>query len=165
MINIIIIIICLILAVIHHLIKYKTYSKTQIVDLYLVYFLFFTVGIVGLVGFISHIFFADQTAKMIGWPAGNPFQFEVGFHDGAWALLGILSLWIRDKFWLATGLGWSFFMLGAAYVHIYQTWIHGDFAPYNVGIILPDILIPLILLVLLYLKFVVTIHVLDRSSA
>ncbi|AIT64280.1 DUF6790 family protein [Coxiella burnetii] len=154
MVNNFLILLCILLAVIHHWIKRNQYSKKQIVDLYLSYFLFFTVGLVGLIGFISHVFYADQTARMIGWAPGSPFQFEVGFHDGAWGLLGILSLWIRDKFWLATGLGWSFFMLGATYGHIHQMAVHGNFAPYNAGIILSDLLIPVILLVLLYLKFV-----------
>lgn len=153
MINNILILISIILAVIHHLIKRKSYSKIQVVDLYLVYFLFFTVGLVGLIGFISHVFYPEITAKMIGWP-NSPFQFEVGFHDGAWGLLGILSIWLRNKFWLATGLGWSFFMLGATYIHIAEMISHGNFAPYNAGIILPDLLIPVILLILLYLKFI-----------
>ncbi len=61
---------------------------------------------------------ADEAAKMIGWPAGNPFQFEVGLHDGAWGLLGFLCVFIGGGFWVATALGWSFFLLGAAYGHV-----------------------------------------------
>jgi hypothetical protein len=115
--------------------------------------LVFTVGIVGSIGFIGHIFYADEVAKMIGWLPGSPFQREVGFNDGAWGLLGFLSLYFRDKFWLATGLGWSFFMIGADYGHIKEMVINNNFAPYNSGIIFSDTLIPLILLILLYIKF------------
>lgn len=154
MINNLILILCICLATIHYLMKRKRYSAEQVVDLYLVYFLFFTVGLIGLTGFISHIFYPNQTAEMIGWPTGSPFQFEVGFHDGAWALLGILSLFFRDKFWLATGLGWSFFIIGALYGHIRDMIVHGNFAAYNAGIIASEIVIPIVILLLLYLKFI-----------
>ncbi|QBR84765.1 hypothetical protein E3983_10615 [Legionella israelensis] len=155
MINNILLIACILFATVHYLIKRKHYSAEQIVDLYLVYFLFFTVGLIGLTGFISHVFFPDKTAEMIGWPTGSPFQFEVGFHDGAWALLGILSLFIRGNFWLATGLGWSFFIIGALYGHIRDMILHGNFSPYNAGIILSEVIIPIVILILLFLKFVV----------
>ena len=59
------------------------------------------------------------------------FQLEVGFHDGAWGILGFLCIWIGGLFWLASGLGWSFFMLGATYGHIRETVMRGDYAPYN----------------------------------
>ena len=57
--------------------------------------------------FIPHVFYADEAAKLIGWPSGNPFQFEVGLHDGAWGILGFLCVFIGGGFWLATALGWS----------------------------------------------------------
>jgi hypothetical protein len=53
----------------------------------------------------------------------------VGFHDGAWGFLGFLSTRIGGLFWLATKLGWSFFMLGATYGHLYQTLREGNYAP------------------------------------
>ena len=80
------------------------------------------VGVIGLpLGFIPHVFFADETARAIGWPTGSPFQFEVGVHDGACGVLGFLCIWIGGTFWLATGLGWALFMLGATYGHIRET--------------------------------------------
>lgn len=153
MINNIIIVVAFVLATVHWSIRRKSCSREQVVDLYFMYFLFFTVGLIGGIGFVGHVFFANQTAKMIGWSPGSPFQFEVGFHDGAWAMLGILAIWLRGKFWLATALGWSFFMLGAAYGHVHQSVLHHDFAPYNAGIIVPDFAVPVILLVLTFLKF------------
>lgn len=116
--------------------------------------LVFTVGIVGSLGFIAHVFYGDAIAKMIGWLPGSHFQHVVGVHDGAWALLGFLCLYFRDKFWLATGLGWSFFLIGANYVHIKEMVLSNNYAPYNSDIIFYTILTPLILLILLYLKFV-----------
>ena len=79
------------------------------------------------------------------------FQLEVGFHDGAWGILGFLCIWIGGLFWLATGLGWSFFMLGATYGHIRETVIRGDYAPYNFFTIFSDGFIGIWILVLLYL--------------
>ncbi|MHB9111813.1 MAG: DUF6790 family protein [Thermoleophilia bacterium] len=31
----------------------------------------------GVWSFMGHAFFAEETAGLIGWPAGNPFQFEI----------------------------------------------------------------------------------------
>ena len=72
-------------------------------------------------------------------------------HDGAWGILGFLCIWIGGLFWLATGLGWSFFMLGATYGHIRDTADCGDYAPYNFFTIFSDRFIGIWLLVLLYL--------------
>ena len=97
------------------------YWFSHVIHLLLLYALVLDVGVIGLpLGFIPHVFFADQAARLIGWPPGSPFQFEVGIHDGAWGLLGFLCLWIGGSFWLATGLGWSVFMLGATYVSLSQ---------------------------------------------
>ncbi len=152
MLNNIIILLAALIATIHIFIRRNTLTKSSIINLYLLYFLVAGVGIVGGIGFIGHVFFANQIAEMIGWPTGSPFQFEVGFHDGAWALLGFLCIFIRGNFWLATGIGWSFFMFGAAYGHIREAVLNGNFAPYNTGIILPDLLIPVLLLSLLFLQ-------------
>jgi len=127
-------------------------TKERAVCLLLLYALVLDVGVIGFVfGFIPHVFFADAAAKSIGWPTGSPFQFEVGIHDGAWGVLGFLSIWIGGLFWLATGLGWSLFMLGACYGHIAQTVHEGNYAPYNFLTIFSDGFVGVWLLVLLYL--------------
>lgn len=102
-------------------------------------------------GFVPHIFFPNEAAQEIGWAPGSPFQLEVGMHDGAWGVLGFLCIFMGGGFWLATGLGWSLFMLGATYGHIVQTVEHGNYAPYNFLIIFSDGFIGLWLLLLLYL--------------
>src|SRR5262245_23809649 len=105
-------------------------TRARVVRLLLLYALVFNVGVIGLpMGFVPHVFFPDQSARQIGWPTGSPFQFEVGFHDGAWGLLGFLCIWIGGTFWLATGLGWSFFMLGATYGHVREAIVRGNYAP------------------------------------
>ena len=129
-------------------------TRVGVIHLLLLYALALDVGFIGLpLGFIPHVFFADQAAHLIGWPPGSPFQFEVGIHDGAWGFLGFLCLRIGGLFWLATGLGWSMFMLGATYGHLYQTLREGNYAPYNFLTIFSDGFIAVWLLVLLYLYY------------
>ena len=141
-----------VLPLIHLRLSRHPRTHGRVVHLLLLYALVLDVGVIGLpLGFIPHVFFPDQAAELIGWPPGSPFQLEVGFHDGAWGLLGFLSIWIGGSFWLATGLGWSFFMLGATYGHLYQTLREGNYAPYNFLTIFSDGFIAVWLLVLLYL--------------
>jgi len=140
------------LPVVHLFVSKVPRTKLRVVRILLLYALVLDVGVIGLpMGFIPHVFFADETAKMIGWPPGSPFQFEVGVHDGAWGVLGFLCIWIGGTFWLATGLGWSLFMLGATYGHIHQMVKHGNYAPYNFLTIFSDGFIGIWLLVLLCL--------------
>lgn len=127
-------------------------TRARVLRILLLYALVVDVGVVGLpLGFVPHVFFADATARMIGWPAGSPFQFEVGMHDGAWGVLGFLCLFIGGTFWLATGLGWSLFMLGATFGHIRETVLNSDYAPYNFLTIFSDGFIAIWLLLLLWL--------------
>jgi len=129
-------------------------TPIRVVHILLRYALVLGVGVIGLLlGFIPQVFFADQSAKPIGWPTRSPFQVEVGVHDGAWGILGFLCIWLGGLFWLATGLGWSLFMLGATYGHIYQTLREGNYAPYNFLTIFSDGFIAVWLLGLLYLYY------------
>ena len=145
-------ILSVVLPLVHLALTKSARTPLRVVHLLLLYALVFGVGVIGLpLGFIPHVFFADQAAKLIGWAPGSPFQFEVGVHDGAWGVLGFLSIWLRGGFWLATGLGWSLFMLGATYGHVRQMVLVGDYAPYNFLTIFSDGFIALWLLVLLFL--------------
>ena len=145
-------ILSVLLPVAHLFISKEPRTRPRVIRILLLYALVIGVGVIGLpLGFVPHVFFADETARMIGWPPGSPFQFEVGVHDGAWGVLGFLCIWIGGTFWLATGLGWSLFMLGAAYGHIHQMVKHDNYAPYNFFTIFSDGFIAIWLLVLLYL--------------
>ena len=110
----------------------------------------FNAGVGGLIGFLGHTFIADEVAESIGWPKENPFQFEVGVANLSYGVLGLLCIWIRGTFWIAVGLGFSVFLLGAAYGHIADIVVHENYAPNNAGAMLyADILIPLMILGLL----------------
>ncbi|HUU24478.1 MAG TPA: DUF6790 family protein [Methyloceanibacter sp.] len=151
MLGIVIAALSVVLPLLHLALTRAPRTKTRVVRILLLYALVIDVGVMGFVfGFIPHVFFPDQAAKMIGW-SPSPFQFEVGVHDGAWGVLGFLCIWLGGLFWLATGLGWSLFMLGAAGGHIYQTVTAANYAPYNFLMIFSDSFIAVWLLVLLYL--------------
>ncbi len=139
MIGIVIALLSVLLPVVHLYVSKVPRTRRRVIHILLLYALVLDVGVIGLpLGFIPHVFFADETARAIGWPTGSPFQFEVGVHDGAWGVLGFLCIWIGGTFWLATGLGWALFMLGATYGHVRQTLLNGDYAPYNFLTIFSD---------------------------
>jgi hypothetical protein len=152
MIALTIAILCVLLPIAHLFISKKPRTRLRVLHILLLYTLVLGVGVIGLpLGFIPHVFFPDEAARLIGWPPGSPFQLEVGMHDGAWGMLGFLCIWIGGTFWLATGLGWSFFMLGACYGHIREMIVNENYAPYNFLTIFSDGFIGIWLLILLWL--------------
>jgi Family of unknown function (DUF6790) len=119
-------------------------------EVFLAWVLVVWVGIGSVLTFLSHTLLADQTARTIGWPTGNPFQTEVAVANLSVGVLGILCYWIRGNFWLATVIATSVWLLGDAVVHIYHIVVDQNYKPGNAG--LPfyfDILLPLLLIVLL----------------
>jgi hypothetical protein len=118
-------------------------------EVFLVWFLVVWAGIGGVFAFLSHTLLADQAARAIGWPIGNPFQSEVAVANPVVGVLGILCYWIRGDFWLATVIATSVWLGGDAVVHIYDIVVNQNYHPGNAG--LPfyfDILLPLSLIVL-----------------
>jgi hypothetical protein len=135
MIGLIVALISVLLPLIHIVLSRSPRTRGHVIYLLLLYALVLDVGVIGLLfGFIPHVFFADEAAQLIGWPPGSPFQFEVGFHDGAWDLLGFLCLWIGGLFWLATGPGVHFLCSELpTYGHTHQTLREGNYAPHTVS--------------------------------
>lgn len=141
-------------ALLHISVTSQQRSRRRVCGILLNYLLPCTVGLGGLMGFLGHAFMADEIAESIGWPSGNPFQFEVAVANLAFGILGFLCIWVRDRFWLATGVGFSTFAFGAAYGHIREMVVHQNFAPNNAGpVLVADIFIPALLLTLLLLYF------------
>jgi len=100
---------------------------------------------------IPHIVAPDTIAGYIGWVPGSPFQLELGFASLGIAILGILSMWFRGKFWIAPVVAQSTFLLGAAYVHIQDILVNTNLAPGNAGpILFYDIVVPVIACGLLF---------------
>ena len=143
----------LILGFVHLAIRKQPRTRQRIAETLLLYLFAFPIGLGGLVGFVGHTLRAGPVAASIGWPAGNPFQFEVAVANLAFGVLGLLCLRFRDGFWAATAIGWSVFMLGAAAVHLHQIHIGQPYAPDNAGAILYfNIVAPVCVLVLLAIR-------------
>ena len=133
-------------------------TRCRVVEIFLVYALVFLAGLAGLWAFIGHTFAADQVATKIGWPTGNPFQYEVAATNLSYAILGLLTIQFRGLFPVATGIGYSIFLLGAACVHIRDMHLHGNLAELNSGafLMVQDILVPLVILGLALASLVLT---------
>ncbi len=125
-------------------------NAANILGIFLQYAFIFVVGTSGLIGFLGHTFRADQVATQIGWPQGNPFQFEVAVANLAFGVLGLLTIWFRGNFWLATAIGYAVFMIGAGIGHVHQLVATANRAEMNAGlsILAADLALPLILLIL-----------------
>src|ERR671923_249560 len=122
----------------------RPWSNGQIVEALLSYFLLFSIGVSYVYNFIMHVFFGAFTARFIGW-ADSPFQAEVGFASLGFAAIGFLAFRDNARLRLASVVGPTCFLWGAAGGHLYQMIIARNFAPGNAGVIFyTDILIPII---------------------
>lgn len=83
------------------------------------YLLIIAVGAGALITGFMHVVHGPATAKMIGWPPGSPFQYEVGVADMAFGLIGVLCLFIRGNFWPMIEAG---NVLPLSLIELY--WIH-----------------------------------------
>ncbi|KKK50541.1 hypothetical protein LCGC14_3124000, partial [marine sediment metagenome] len=98
-------------------------------------------------GFAVHVFDGPAIARSIGWPPGNPFQYEVGIASLGISVLCLLCIWRRGDFWLATIIMISVFGWGVAIGHINQIIQFQNYAPGNAGAILYyDLLNPVLLI-------------------
>src|ERR1700678_3192156 len=123
-------------------------SKAAIANTYLLYLLFIYVGLMGLLTAYAHVFRPLQTSASIGWST-SPYEYEVGMADLTVGVLGVLCLWIRGNFWLATAIANAVWLLGDAIGHIRQIMLNNNHAANNSGIFLiVEIITPVIILLL-----------------
>jgi hypothetical protein len=123
-------------------------SGTAIVKTFLLYLLFVYVGLMGLLTAYAHVFRPLQTSASIGWST-SPYEYEVGMADLTVGVLGIMCVWIRGNFWLATAIANAVWLLGDAVGHIRQMVLNNNHAPNNAGIFLvAEIIAPLVILFL-----------------
>ena len=109
-------------------------------------------GLLNTIAFLGHAFKANEIASYIGWPEGNPFQFEVGVANLALGVIGVMCLWIKDRFWLAMVVGSTVFGWGVAYGHIKLIVLYHNYDPGNAGLVLYlDIIVPLLMIILYFL--------------
>ena len=124
MINVFFAALALILASIHVAVSSKRRSSPKsIAETYLIYFFFLYVGVMGLLTAYAHVLRPIQTSASIGWVT-SPYEYEVGMADLTVGVLGVLCLWIRGNFWLATAIANAVWLLGDAIGHIRQLTIN-----------------------------------------
>lgn len=123
-------------------------SGAAIAGTYLLHFLFIYVGLMGLLTTYAHVFRPAQTSASIGW-LPSPYEYEVGMADLTVGVLGVLCLWFRGNFWLATAIANAVWLLGDALGHIRQMMLFNNHATNNSGIFLvAEIVTPLVILYL-----------------
>jgi hypothetical protein len=128
-------------------------SRGAIAATYLLYLLVIYVGVMGLLTAYAHVFRPLQTSASIGWST-SPYEYEVGMADLTVGVLGILCLWLRGNFWVATAIANAVWLLGDAVGHIRQMVLNHDHSANNSGIVLSsEIMTPLVILFLaLYVR-------------
>lgn len=125
-------------------------GAAEILDTVTAFFMFSFVGLAGVFAFLGHAFAADTIAEQIGWPAGNPFQFEVAVANLGYGVAGLMCIAWRGGFRWATAIVTSVFYWGASIGHIYEMQVNNNHEPGNTGPALYiDIIMPLILFGLL----------------
>jgi hypothetical protein len=123
-------------------------SKPAIARTYLLYLLVIYVGFMGILTAYAHVFRPIQTSASIGWST-SPYEYEVGMADLTIGVLGILCLWFRGNFWVATAIANAVWLLGDAIGHIHQMTANNNHAANNSGIFLiAEILTPIVILLL-----------------
>jgi len=110
-------------------------SRLAIAETYLLYLLVIYVGVMGVVTFVFHVFFPAWTSASIGWST-SPYEYEVGMADLTVGTLGILCLWFRGNFWLATAIANALWLLGDAVGHVRQMIEQNNHAINNSGLFL-----------------------------
>jgi peptidoglycan/LPS O-acetylase OafA/YrhL len=139
-------------AIIQLFVEKQPRTRARVLEVVVRWLLVVAVGVAGILDFIMHTLNARATAEMIGFPPDNPFQWEVAFADLAIGVLGLACLWRRD-FWWPAAIAVAVYFWGCAWGHIYQLVAHDNHEPGNAGVVLYlDILVPLAVLVLLYLR-------------
>jgi hypothetical protein len=150
--TIIVIAAALLVATAHLFLSKKPRTGRRAVDLYLLYTLVVGVGVGGLFGATGHLLAPDTVAEQLGWATGSPFQTEVGLFDLAFGVLGVCCIWFREQWWYAVTVGWTIFAVGAAGVHLSEMTGTADNGSLNAGSVLPDLVVPVLLIVLLVVR-------------
>lgn len=130
-----------------HLLKVRNLDRARRCEAVLMFVLGVS-GAIGMCNVLLHTVFADGVAASIGWPAGNPFQTEVGFANLAIGIVGFACFW-RYDFWLPALIAKSVFAWGVAATHVRDIVGAGNLASNNAGPILAwDVLLPVVMIAL-----------------
>ena len=141
----------LLLATAHSLLDRQAQTPARRIELFTLYLLAISVGANGLSGAFGHLFLSDLVAEGVGWPAGSPFQLEMGFANLLIGLLGLMAISRRDGFRTATILATTILGLGATAVHLWDIAIAGNLSPGNTIQNIGNLLDPVLLIGLIWL--------------
>jgi hypothetical protein len=136
----------------------RTRGRERTIEIFLIYLFSIGVAGAGISNFIAHVFISDIVAESIGWPAGSPFQLEVGFANLAIGVLGLVAASRRDGFREATVIAATAFSVGATVVHAIDIVQTGNLAPGNTVQNISNLLRPAFLI-----GFLVASRRLERS--
>lgn len=127
-------------------------DRIQRIGYLLLYLLFYGYGVGGIWNFVGHFFAADLVAASVGWAAGSPFQQELAFYALGTGIVGLLTPWLRDRFWIAAAVAPSVFVYGAAWTHVQDYFANGNTAPMNwsFAAVGANLIIPTVVLGLLW---------------
>ncbi len=134
-------IIAILAAVTHLILSKKRATFQEVTKVLLGYLLPLNVGITAILAFIGHFFYGPKIAALNGWPPDNPYQTEIAMANLALGIVGLLTIWFKKGFWLATALVSTLFFFGIAYAHFVEM-ASGRF------LYLGDLIIPSIILLI-----------------
>lgn len=141
---------------IHLFLSKKERNKKEIFELLILYQIVVNIGILSLMSAMALLFAPKMVADTLGWPT-CPFQHELGNVNLAFGTLGILCIWLRGNFWLATILGASIWLIGDGIGHLSMFYANraanvaaGTVQINNWIMLITDFLIPITLLLLLF---------------
>ena len=141
----------LLLGIGHILLDRQARTPARRIELFIVYLLAISVGANGVGGAFGHLFLSDLIAEGIGWPAGSPFQLEMGFANLLIGVLGVIAISRRDGFRAATILATTILGVGATIVHLIDIAATGNLSPGNTIQNLGNLLDPVLLISLTWL--------------
>jgi uncharacterized protein DUF6790 len=125
-------------------------SAFEAVGTYLVYLFFFYVGVMGLFTAYYHVFLPVEASARIGWVT-SPYEYEVGMADLTIGVLGVLCVFFRGEFWLATAIADAVWLLGDAIGHVRDLRLRSNHAEYNAGTFLIfEFVVPILILALVF---------------
>lgn len=126
-------------------------TRERIIELLLLYQIVFSLGLTSIMAFFGLTFLDKYVAELTHWPS-CPFEQQLANVNLGFGVLGILSIWFRKFFWMATIIGFSVWIISDGIQHLYHAIFKGNLSEGNIGVPLyTDFIIPLILLFLLFL--------------
>ncbi len=141
----------LLLATGHILLDRQARTPARRIEIFIIYVLAISVGANGLGGAFGHLFLSDMIAEGVGWPAGSPFQLEMGFANLLIGVLGLMAIGRRDGFRTAAIIATTIIGFGATAVHLWDIAAAGNLAPGNTIQNVSNLLDPVLLIGLTWL--------------